>query len=567
MSHLTRFFTIISTACAVFLSIVALNMFFSVDAVRASQFVLVNDTTESSSSAEDQDRGITMEDIDNDISIFTRKIFDEKAFDKYLDFLIKQHGIKVDKGDVMVKGVNRQTFLRVKTLSILLSLWKEQELGTKDALAGTITNYTYKNLVFFVKPYDRGFFIYPDIDKKTFAPIGSSGTLFKDKKKAYRMGSDGRLQKMDEVDAKTFKPLFSEIEFFEGPEIFQDKKQIYFIGDGNLKKIIGADLKTFKPINKNGPVFKDKKKVYIYSNVLKEFRYVDGADGTTFDYVRFDDRSGGYFRDRKHIYTFDMQDGTLVAVNNLNPSAVAFIFRNIYETESGVYYFDFTSPYPVKISGVGIGQFRSMSGNPLLFSDGEYVYYYNQEKLTVSLLDQVDLKTFEALTYDTRTIIFKDKNAVYGVDGNGSISRVASADPNTFVVLGEWYDVAVAKDKNSVYIGEHTLNKEASIDAASFSIVKFDNVAIFGVDNTHIYYVARNNSGIKIIDGADPKTFKVKRTGSWYYYGSDERNVWFYDNDADVVRKIEGANSATFDFVGHARSYFHDPSVKNVYTF
>lgn len=172
---------------------------------------------------------------------------------------------------------------------------------------------------------------------------------------------------------------------------------------------------------------------------------------------------------------------------------------------------------------------------------GEFIYYKGKRidksgandisefaviaRRKLTLCSNVDAASFEVLSQDYT----KDKNKVYYKWISGSrfwVVEVPGADSETFEVLG----LSLARDKNHVYI------EEAIVQGADSNRVK----SIFGSRiwlDTHNVWNDRRK-----IEEADPETFERIGKSEFGYY-RDSKRVYSYFGRLKVV---EGADPKTF---------------------
>lgn len=476
---------------------------------------------------------------------------DQAALDKILDDAIKHFDFHIEPGDNVSKNVNKLTFLRIKAFSMLFSAQQSELLGSDSALEGTTFLQIYKNLVFLVKPFDKRFEIYPNIDARTVKFVNEPGAygslmLLQDKKNLYTLRNGFVYSQLTGVDAATFKRHESLLGSY-----YKDRKSVYYIYDGSLYRLNGADGATFRSIDGMHAFFKDKRSVYWYDTATSQFKQVKGADPQTFRLVSL--QNGEYARDKQSAYYINDQH-EIQKIKNLDLTKIKILFATVYQVKNKLYYFNPTFPEPILV-GSEPGPLSPLDRGMNLFVGKKAVYYFNKEQLTLSVLPDVSVPSVTFLGKAGGALLLKDARYVYLVKADGRMQVLNDIDVNTFSILTNDYDFIVAKDANAVYGGKDDLVKVAGADVATFHLVSLDGLVTYGQDKNRIYYVGRRNSSVQSLD-ADPATFAIKKVGFWYYYATDKNNVWFYDNNDDTIKQIPGANPATFNFEAHAHSYF-----------
>lgn len=196
--------------------------------------------------------------------------------------------------------------------------------------------------------------------------------------------------------------------------------------------------------------------------------------------------------------------------------------------------------------------------------------------------DPIDDKTnykhiVDNIYKDTADKIFIKTNSAHGYRGDTTLFVEYYKDMTDFInistykaIKGNQYGYFI--NKNKVYIWDINCcgTFPVEIDAADAeTFVPFSNVC-GGTDKNFVFYGSpKSAEGIKIIDGANPKTIKVlnPKRGCWNCdncYFVDDKNVFFGFN------RIEGADTKTFklvnleniDCIDKNKKYFNGQSIQ-----
>lgn len=281
-----------------------------------------------------------------------------------------------------------------------------------------------------------------------------------DKNNFYKVGTDGNLMPIPNINPSTYKKLgvygkdakgvylgfqllldvdYNSFELIKG-SYAKDKNHVYYLG----QKIEGADLATFEV----GSIVKDKNHVYSGMNI------VQGADPATFVYIG----NSGFGKDKNHVfYGLDVD-------NRFNPKTFSVV-GNFYAKDDRIVYV--LSP---KMYADSAGQI--MGADPMTFTPVLFNGKFPEEYPGYS----------------------KDANNVYFFT-----SKITGADPATFEILpkskGSWWN---ARDKNHVY-DRNSVVKDA--DPATFEILGGD----YARDKDHVF----GYNMMVLIPEADRDTFEV----------------------------------------------------------
>ena len=324
--------------------------------------------------------------------------------------------------------------------------------------------------------------ILKNIDKQTFQLIG--GKYSKDKNSVYYIG-----KKIAEVNPKNFKVLkdyiftdgknvylygekkeeidLQTLKFFDdNSSYFFDKNNIYFQGD----KLENADFKSFKIMESN--FSKDKNNVYAGNEKI------DGADAKTFQVI---DTYAGFARDKNYLYysneriknsdpyTFERVNEHLVRDKNqfysndgtvLNVDGKSFQIVKDYEKDYFMYAKDKNKAYYInfmdgkdemvkELKGLNPKNFKVL--NPYYTKDDKKVYF-SKEYADIQELQNVDVKSFEALYFENienKDDFGKDKNKVYlfGLE-------LKDVKPEKFQVMKEpiTEKIIYVRDENNLFV-------------------------------------------------------------------------------------------------------------------
>ena len=324
--------------------------------------------------------------------------------------------------------------------------------------------------------------ILKNVDKQTFQLIG--GGYSKDKNSVYYIG-----KKIEEVNPKNFKVLkdyiftdgknvylygekkeeidLQTLKFFDdNSSYFFDKNNIYFQGD----KLENADFKSFKIMELN--FSKDKNNVYAGNEKI------DGADAKTFEVI---DTYAGFARDKNYLYysneriknsdpyTFQRINEHLVRDKNqfysndgtvLNVDGKSFQIVKDYEKDYFMYAKDKNKAYYINFMDGKDEMVKELKGlNPKNFKVLNRYYtkddkkvYFSKEYADIQELQNVDVKSFEALHFENienKDDFGKDKNKVYlfGLE-------LKDVKPEKFQVMKEpiTEKIIYVRDENNLFV-------------------------------------------------------------------------------------------------------------------
>lgn len=511
----------------------------------------------------------------------------QQELDTDLDAFIQKYSINLT-GDDIPPSVTREDALRMKAFATIANhRFAREEADTSNLITidnsshstnktdkGTLIGYErYKDFIFLYFPLKSQYSILV-VDADTFRNItpeipsrfSGDGVFFKDKNYIYSLsGTD--LFTVPGIDSATFE-VYQSSEYWN-IELFKDANHLYFMGKDGFRMIDGADPKTFeKEFEPTRVFYRDRMRVYYYNEKRDTFSAVEGADPSTFVHVvrdRYSPLSFEYYHDKAHAFFFNEKSGDWKPIQQLNPNTEEFIFGGILKRNNGIFYFNSTTPTPVKVAGVYIKSFGMYPDTyGMLFKDSRYIYAYNPFKRSLEQLKGVDGRSFVIVNrtlggpYPHLSFLFKDKNGVYTTDianTTFSVKKIQGADPKYFTVI---YDsqLIVAKDLKKVFAGSNVLQEIKGADPRTFKIIQALGIA-YAKDKNHVYYADPQKLATQVLKDADPATFSVMRVGWYYYYAKDKKHVWFYDNTTHTVKLISGIDPKTFKPDEHARQYYH----------
>ena len=485
-------------------------------------------------------------------------------FGEKLDF-VGLDGLKIfnedylkDKKNVYEISVNDNDKVTVKPIKNL-----NIDVATFEDIFGGL-NYKDKNAVYYVEDNDGDISlkILQGADPATF----EFGIISKDKNSIF-IGN----QKLEGVSSKGFEILDDMFNFVK------DYKNVYYLDRGITYDEItykvkvldtkGVDIPSLEFFGDSyNKYFKDKDNIYFLNNKdnKMEFEKLAGANPKTFEIV--DD----YFaKDDKNVYFFNKK---VIGVDAKTFEEVGY---DIVKDKNGVYFLENVSEEnensEIKVKkldskGIDLKSFKKVDNSDYYFKDKNGVYYENSENL--HKIENVDLKTFEALDYD----FTKDKNNVYyegekveGVDMNSIevVNRMCIKDKNSVFYRGKKlekissnnfnyfdggmsYDIILV-DKNGSYKLMENENQKDKIKIIPLNSKNIDLKTLERIespmdssnyfkDKNGIYFL--NGEKFVKINGADIDTFEVTMSGK---YGKDRNNVYFEG------KKMEGENPKKFE--------------------
>ena len=485
-------------------------------------------------------------------------------FGEKLDF-VGLDGLKIfnedylkDKKNVYEISVNDNDKVTVKPIKNL-----NIDVETFEDIFGGL-NYKDKNAVYYAEDNDGDISlkILQGADPATF----EFGIISKDKNSIF-IGN----QKLEGVSSKGFEILDDMFNFVK------DYKNVYYLDRGITYDEItykvkvldtkGVDIPSLEFFGDSyNKYFKDKDNIYFLNDKdnKMEFEKLAGANPKTFEIV--DD----YFaRDDKNVYFFNKK---VIGVDAKTFEKVGY---DIVKDKNGAYFLENVSEEnensEIKVKkldskGIDLKSFKKVDNSDYYFKDKNGVYYENSENL--HKIENVDLKTFEALDYD----FTKDKNNVYyegekveGVDMNSIevVNRMCIKDKNSVFYRGKKlekissnnfnyfdggmsYDIILV-DKNGSYKLMENENQKDKIKIIPLNSKNIDLKTLERIespmdssnyfkDKNGVYFL--NGEKFVKINGADIDTFEVTMSGK---YGKDRNNVYFEG------KKMEGENSKKFE--------------------
>ena len=486
------------------------------------------------------------------------------CFGEKLDF-VGLDGLKIfnedylkDKKNVYEISVNDNDKVTVKPIKNL-----NIDVETFEDIFGGL-NYKDKNAVYYAEDNDGDISlkILQGADPATF----EFGIISKDKNSIF-IGN----QKLEGVSSKGFEILDDMFNFVK------DYKNVYYLDRGITYDEItykvkvldtkGVDIPSLEFFGDSyNKYFKDKDNIYFLNDKdnKMEFEKLAGANPKTFEIV--DD----YFaRDDKNVYFFNKK---VIGVDAKTFEKVGY---DIVKDKNGAYFLENVSEEnensEIKVKkldskGIDLKSFKKVDNSDYYFKDKNGVYYENSENL--HKIENVDLKTFEALDYD----FTKDKNNVYyegekveGVDMNSIevVNRMCIKDKNSVFYRGKKlekissnnfnyfdggmsYDIILV-DKNGSYKLMENENQKDKIKIIPLNSKNIDLKTLERIespmdssnyfkDKNGVYFL--NGEKFVKINGADIDTFEVTMSGK---YGKDRNNVYFEG------KKMEGENSKKFE--------------------
>lgn len=187
----------------------------------------------------------------------------------------------------------------------------------------------------------------------------------------------------------------------------------------------------------------------------------------------------------------------------------------------------------------------------IIKDDGVYGKVYNR----LTKIEEADPETFEFIDaspspYGPVVTYAKDKNRVYYYT-----TVVKDADPESFIVLEEWY----VKDKNHVYNARNNHEIYKDYDATTFYVLG----NCFVKDKDGVYYEHNFSKEVTKIENTDPDSFEIL----WgTHYMKDRNQVYFYqekDYGEIIIKILEDADPNTFVIKDSTSPYTKD--FRNVY--
>ena len=327
------------------------------------------------------------------------------------------------------------------------------------------------------------------VSSKGFEVLDDTFNFMKDYKNVYYLDreSDGITYKVKVLDTKGIDITSLEFLGYSYNKYYRDKNNIYFLNDKDDKmefeKLVGANPKTFEIIDDY--FARDDKNLYIFGYKL------DGIDPKTFETLNYEmikDKNGVYFLEN----ISEENENSEIKVKKLDSK------------------------------GIDLKSFKNVDNSDYYFKDKNGVYYENSENL--HKIENVDLKTFEALDYD----FAKDKNSVYYEN-----KKLNEIDASSF----EKIEFNFIKDKNGLYkIDKNDENDEIKLIPINekVNLKNFEKAGgNYYKDDKNLYYFGENE--FKKIDGSDPNSFEYDNE-NYTFIAKDKNNVYF---DGEKVKGID----------------------------
>ena len=335
------------------------------------------------------------------------------------------------------------------------------------------------------------------VSSKGFEVLDDTFNFMKDYKNVYYLDreSNGITYKVKVLDTKGIDITSLEFLGYSYNKYYRDKNNIYFLNDKDDKmefeKLVGANPKTFEIIDYY--FARDDKNLYIFGYKL------DGIDPKTFETLNYEmikDKNGVYFLEN----ISEENENSEIKVKKLDSK------------------------------GIDLKSFKNVDNSDYYFKDKNGVYYENSENL--HKIENVDLKTFEALDYD----FAKDKNSVYYEN-----KKLNEIDASSF----EKIEFNFIKDKNGLYkIDKNDENDEIKLIPINEK-VNLENFKEIGgnyyKDDKNLYYFGENE--FKKIDGSDPNSFEYDNE-NYTFIAKDKNNVYF---DGEKVKGIDVKSAEGID--------------------
>lgn len=433
---------------------------------------------------------------------------------------IFNEGYLKDKKNVYEISVNDNDEVKVKPIKNL-----NIDVATFEDIFGGL-NYKDKNSVYYVDENNGevSLKILKGADPATF----EFGVISKDKNSVFVDN-----QKLEGVSSKGFEVLADLFNFVK------DYKNVYYLdreSDGITYKVKvldtkGIDIPSFEFFGYSyNKYFKDKDNIYFLNDKddKMEFEKLDGANPKTFEIV--DD----YFaRDDKNVYILGYK------VDGIDPKTFEALNYEMIKDKNGVYFLENISEEnensEIKVKkldskGIDLKSFKNVDNSDYYFKDKNGVYYENSENL--HKIENVDLKTFEALDYD----FAKDKNSVYYEN-----KKLNEIDASSF----EKIEFNFIKDKNGLYkIDKNDENDEIKLIPINekVNLKNFEKAGgNYYKDDKNLYYFGENE--FKKIDGSDPNSFEYDNE-NYTFIAKDKNNVYF---DGEKVKGIDVKSAEGID--------------------
>ena len=367
-----------------------------------------------------------------------------------------------------------------------------------------------------------------NIDVATFEDIFNEG-LFKDKNTVYYAeDNDGdiSLKILQGADPATF----------EFGIISKDKNSV-FIGN---QKLEGVSSKGFEVLDDTFNFMKDYKNVYYLDRESNGITYkvkvldTKGIDITSLEFLGYSYNK--YYRDKNNIYFLNDKDDKMEfeKLVGANPKTFEIIDYYFARDDKNLYIFGY------KLDGIDPKTFETLNYEMIKDKNGVYFLENISEEnenseIKVKKLDSkgIDLKSFKNV--DNSDYYFKDKNGVY-YENSENLHKIENVDLKTFEAL----DYDFAKDKNSVYYENKKLNE---IDASSFEKIEFN----FIKDKNGLYKIDKNdeNDEIKLIPINEKVNLKNFEKAGGNYYKDDKNLYYFGENE---FKKIDGSDPNSFEY-------------------
>ena len=445
----------------------------------------------------------------------------EKLVSVGLDGLkIFNEGYLKDKKNVYEISVNDNDEVKVKPIKNL-----NIDVATFEDIFGGL-NYKDKNSVYYVDENNRevSLKILKGADPATF----EFGVISKDKNSVFINN-----QKLEGVSSKGFEVLDDTFNFMK------DYKNVYYLdreSDGITYKVKvldtkGIDITSLEFLGYSyNKYYRDKNNIYFLNDKddKMEFEKLVGANPKTFEII--DD----YFaRDDKNLYIFGYK------LDGIDPKTFETLNYEMIKDKNGVYFLENISEEnensEIKVKkldskGIDLKSFKNVDNSDYYFKDKNGVYYENSENL--HKIENVDLKTFEALDYD----FAKDKNSVYYEN-----KKLNEIDASSF----EKIEFNFIKDKNGLYkIDKNDENDEIKLIPINekVNLKNFEKAGgNYYKDDKNLYYFGENE--FKKIDGSDPNSFEYDNE-NYTFIAKDKNNVYF---DGEKVKGIDVKSAEGID--------------------
>ena len=298
---------------------------------------------------------------------------------------------------------------------------------------------------------------------------------------------------------------------------FKEKNIIYFtdeMEDSEKREVVkNVDFGTFKIFEEDNNFSKDK------NNVFYKNKKVQNADVNSFqieDFLIAKDKNSVFFVTKDKV----------VKIKGFSPQKseifIQLFMPSILKNKDGIYTFDKYENGELTVKSIttkemDIDSLEILKDSALILylkdkNNVYYVDYVESEDENKVEIDEDDYDDGRNIKIDIEKINRADSSSfeiagIYGKDKNSMYAfgkKLEGVNPETFQTISEG-GIIFKDDKNIYYLGKKEARKLKNADVNSFEEVAENE---YYKDKNNVYYYDEYEGSMKIVKGADTKTFE-----------------------------------------------------------